>query len=102
MRYTCSDTPGVFKVRATDDSETVGYFQVIPGKGIECRPALEAIGQAGEPAQRRIEAASDWLQDFEEFWAESEESEHTDVGRANELLKAAAVVLENELKGWPG
>jgi len=62
-------------------------------------------------AERRIEAASNWLQDFyvlwrqvdpEEFYAVCEEAEHTDTSRAWELLKDAAVVLENELKGWPG
>lgn len=53
-------------------------------------------------AERRIEAASNWLHDFEEFDAECEEAEHTDTSRAWELLKDAAVVLENELKGWPG
>ena len=55
-----------------------------------------------ERAERRIEAASNWLQDFEEFYAVCEEAEHTDTSRAWELLKDAAVVLENELKGWPG
>lgn len=99
MNIKCSNTPGVFTI--SDDSGEIATLQGVVGKGREVTRLIRRMADdCIPPADRRIEAASNWLQTFEEFWAESEEAEHTDVGRANELLQSAAVVLQNELKGW--